>query len=245
MKKLFLPAILLLSAAGWAQKATPLEAEFAKLKADYAKANEAYYAPYANAKTEEESAKIRLDPAKMPSKIFLPKFKAFAKKAGNKDIAAQAWMEVFSLSSEMYAFDKLVSTFPNSSVIPNLVSNLQYSFWEDGPKRIAKIVGLLDRIDKATTNVDNKAAVLYVRAKLIADEGKGDVKAASSLLDQLIAKYPKSKQAASAKADMSELQNLSVGCMAPDIEATDENGVSFKLSDYRGKVVVLDFWGFW
>jgi cytochrome oxidase Cu insertion factor (SCO1/SenC/PrrC family) len=32
---------------------------------------------------------------------------------------------------------------------------------------------------------------------------------------------------------------------APDFEAVDENGVKFKLSDYRGKVVVLDFWGFW
>ena len=32
---------------------------------------------------------------------------------------------------------------------------------------------------------------------------------------------------------------------APEIEAEDLDGVSFKLSDYRGKVVVLDFWGNW
>jgi hypothetical protein len=38
---------------------------------------------------------------------------------------------------------------------------------------------------------------------------------------------------------------LIVGCRAPDFEATDVDGVRFKLSDYRGKVVVLDFWGFW
>ena len=25
----------------------------------------------------------------------------------------------------------------------------------------------------------------------------------------------------------------------------DVDGVAFKLSDYRGKVVVLDYWGFW
>ncbi|MFM7298716.1 MAG: peroxiredoxin family protein, partial [Planctomycetota bacterium] len=30
-----------------------------------------------------------------------------------------------------------------------------------------------------------------------------------------------------------------------DFEATDTDGVKFKLSDYRGKVVMLDFWGFW
>lgn len=32
---------------------------------------------------------------------------------------------------------------------------------------------------------------------------------------------------------------------APDITGEDVDGKEFKLSDYRGKVVVLDFWGFW
>ncbi len=32
---------------------------------------------------------------------------------------------------------------------------------------------------------------------------------------------------------------------APEITGEDVNGKEFKLSDYRGKVVVLDFWGFW
>ena len=36
-----------------------------------------------------------------------------------------------------------------------------------------------------------------------------------------------------------------VGMMAPDIEGPDTDGVDFKLSDYRGKVVMLDFWGNW
>jgi hypothetical protein len=29
---------------------------------------------------------------------------------------------------------------------------------------------------------------------------------------------------------------------APEIQGTDANGFAFKLSDYRGKVVLLDFW---
>ncbi|MHC4830376.1 MAG: peroxiredoxin family protein [Planctomycetota bacterium] len=33
--------------------------------------------------------------------------------------------------------------------------------------------------------------------------------------------------------------------MAPDIEGEDLDGVSFKLSDYRDKVVLLVFWGDW
>jgi hypothetical protein len=40
-------------------------------------------------------------------------------------------------------------------------------------------------------------------------------------------------------------EKLSVGNVAPDIEGTDLDGVAFKLSDYKGKVVFLDFWGDW
>jgi cytochrome oxidase Cu insertion factor (SCO1/SenC/PrrC family) len=39
--------------------------------------------------------------------------------------------------------------------------------------------------------------------------------------------------------------DLEIGKVAPDIEGEDIDGVPFKLSDYRGKVVVLDFWGDW
>jgi hypothetical protein len=41
------------------------------------------------------------------------------------------------------------------------------------------------------------------------------------------------------------LRNLKVGKEAPDIKAADLDGKEFKLSDYRGKVVLLDFWGNW
>lgn len=48
-----------------------------------------------------------------------------------------------------------------------------------------------------------------------------------------------------AKATLNEMQNLVVGKLAPDIEGEDIAAVPFKLSDYRGKVVMLDFWGHW
>lgn len=48
-----------------------------------------------------------------------------------------------------------------------------------------------------------------------------------------------------AGANIFEIQNLAIGKTAPDIEGEDTSGVAFKLSDYRGKVVLLDFWGYW
>ena len=45
-----------------------------------------------------------------------------------------------------------------------------------------------------------------------------------------------------AKAELFGIRHLTVGKVAPDIEGEDQDGVNFKLSDYRGKVVLLDFW---
>jgi len=38
---------------------------------------------------------------------------------------------------------------------------------------------------------------------------------------------------------------LRVGKVAPDFDAVTATGEEFKLSDYRGKVTLIDFWGFW
>ena len=45
-----------------------------------------------------------------------------------------------------------------------------------------------------------------------------------------------------AKTELFAIRHLAVGKEAPAIEGPDQNGVRFKLSDYRGKVVLLYFW---
>jgi len=47
------------------------------------------------------------------------------------------------------------------------------------------------------------------------------------------------------KKDIYIIENLTVGKKAPDIIGKDQEGKEFKLSDYHGKVVLLDFWGIW
>jgi hypothetical protein len=61
----------------------------------------------------------------------------------------------------------------------------------------------------------------------------GDVTASRGTLGQM------------AQATLFELHHLVVGKAAPDIEGEDIDGKKFKLSDYRGKIVLLDFWGHW
>lgn len=58
-------------------------------------------------------------------------------------------------------------------------------------------------------------------------------------------KYGRSDIAKVAERDLFEMRNLAIGKVAPEIEGEDLDGNPLKLSGFRGKVVVLDFWGDW
>jgi hypothetical protein len=73
------------------------------------------------------------------------------------------------------------------------------------------------------------------------------------LLDRLENRYPDETLVHAEKKKCSEavqyrryrLEHLSVGKVAPEIEGEGLDGVKFKLSDYRGNVVLIDFWADW
>ena len=49
----------------------------------------------------------------------------------------------------------------------------------------------------------------------------------------------------SAAAELFEIRKLQIGMIAPEIEGEGINEKPMKLSQFRGKVVLLDFWGDW
>lgn len=48
-----------------------------------------------------------------------------------------------------------------------------------------------------------------------------------------------------AERELDVLMRLSVGCQAPEIAGQDGDEQEFKLSEFRGKVILLDFWADW
>lgn len=48
-----------------------------------------------------------------------------------------------------------------------------------------------------------------------------------------------------AAGELNAIRNLGIGKPCPEISGEDIDGKAFKLSDYKGKVVVVDFWGDW
>lgn len=73
---------------------------------------------------------------------------------------------------------------------------------------------------------------------------------ASELLERVLTTYPQVtvqglNLAEQAAALLFEMTHLSPGAMAPEISGNDQEDKPFKLSDYRGRHVILVFWGDW
>src|SRR5262245_33913740 len=64
-------------------------------------------------------------------------------------------------------------------------------------------------------------------------------------LDKFLARVAADHPNAKTKEAAAALSKLLIGKVAPDIVAEDTEGKQLKLSDYRGKVVLLVFWGHW
>jgi hypothetical protein len=101
---------------------------------------------------------------------------------------------------------------------------------------------------KAYEGIMGKEAVEEIEKK--GEEGMK--KEAIGFFERVVKDYPDAKDAkgkplvrdAKNKLD-GILHPIEVGKAAPEIEGEDTDGKAFKLSDYKGKVVLLDFWGNW
>lgn len=95
--------------------------------------------------------------------------------------------------------------------------------------------------DAAADRLDGVADELkrYLTASAPANETKDLVE----LIKAARSDYP--EQLENLKRELFLLENLAIGKPALEIEGHDLDGVEFKLSDYRGQVVLLNFWGDW
>jgi hypothetical protein len=108
-------------------------------------------------------------------------------------------------------------------------------------------------IDKSPEKKVQASAMLALGMQLMGEKSAKPERIAEgrALLEKVQKDYAGIKSArdeeyaAVAGGQLFELDYLQIGKTPADFEVTDENGVKFKLSDYRGKVVVIDFWGNW
>jgi peroxiredoxin len=74
---------------------------------------------------------------------------------------------------------------------------------------------------------------------------KNDFPFMDELVNKLNENYPGTVSILQMKQQLDEMRALSVGQPAPEIELLNPNGELIKLSDLRGKYVLIDFWAAW
>jgi len=72
---------------------------------------------------------------------------------------------------------------------------------------------------------------------------KGDTEKARVAFQTVVAQYPTTPKAEEAKGNLWEIEFLNVGQPAPQFERKTINGDPLSLAGFKGKVVVLKFWG--
>lgn len=136
----------------------------------------------------------------------------------------------------------IVLTHHNTSkALGSLAQNYSRMWGEQGTKELRMIV------EKAGNDKIRQGATYYLASKLSKseaskDEGIALMKKLQGVKDLKTSNPKLYKQI---ESDLFVAENLSLGCKAPDIVGKDQDDKEFKLSDYKGKVVLLDFWGIW
>jgi len=136
--------------------------------------------------------------------------------------------------------------WPSPYGIPELLNAIQDGSWIVGkPKALA----LCDELFAKVTQPESKALALDTQVNIcLADPNvpkEPPPAEVIALYRRLAKEFPNTEQGQVAAGLIFRAENLQIGKTAPDFETVDVDGVPFKLSDFRGKIVVLDFWGFW
>lgn len=213
--------------------------------------------------TDDERAKfdekVRELHAREPGAQFVPEFVALAERVKGTDVAAKSWMQVLQLgggqpapdSPVSKAVERLFADHIQSPALAGLAMQLQYAAQALGRK---ECVEALKKLKQKSPHDAIKAEALFALASLLLDdESQGHDKAqAREALVELQKSYgalttgqSEMGYAEFAERTIYELDHLQLHMQVPDFEAVDQDGVKFKLSDYAGKVVIVDFWGLW
>jgi len=196
-------------------------------------------------KTDESELKRILDAEPTPK--YIPRFQAGAKqhKGTNEAIPYLGWLVSWGGTAANDALDQLAHDHIQHAQMGRIVFSIALKARRSGFSR-DQALAFQSQVASKTKDPKIKADALFWRAYVITGTESSDTEKKQSLQDLAVAVELGDKRTKQrAKGLLFELQNLQIGMVAPDITGKDLDGVEFKLSDYRGKVIMLDFWGDW
>jgi peroxiredoxin len=221
------------------------QAQVEELVQDFLKARKEADEAFRAARTDRERAAAE---AKLPREAdFLPRIHKLIDRDAKDDAAGEALsLAVFGFQTkDEKVYDALARNFIKTDRIqrfvqmamtgaPDAAKPVLANVLTDNPSRAMKgmacfALGAM-AFEKDDPKADKEAEVYFTRVeKEFADVPVG----------------PDETLGERAKGNLYELRNLRVGMKAPAAESRNLKAEKASLADYRGKVVVLDFWATW
>ncbi len=191
------------------------------------------------------------------SKEYLPQFQALATKHAGTEVGLQAelwvlrnhWWKRAEGTMESTSIDhanRLIGTYPNSPQLAQ-IAQFYYLFGKTGLRPMMEKL-----VESSPHDLVDAAAYHALASSLRRSKETDDVELAKKYLTLLINEYgdlafrdTTYRAIATAMRSPHSKDSLEVGQPAPEITGVDVHGTAMKLSDFRGKIVLLDFWGDW
>jgi hypothetical protein len=249
-------AVCFLLPASWAQESAEkktrgerevAQARYEGLVKEYEQAVADRAKAFQQAKTDVDRKAV----LKMPP--LTPRFAAGMLKVAEdypkQPAALDALVWIVRNASSSPESKKALEVFTRDHAKSDNLGSLCFSLASNGSEDCASLLRI---INTANPHKEVKAKASFSLAQcLMQTPNAKSRKEADDLLEAVQKDYAdvlyegKKTLGETAKGLLFELRNLQIGMKAPEIEGADIDGKKFKLSDYRGKVVVLHFWGSW
>jgi RNA polymerase sigma factor (sigma-70 family) len=236
-----------------ARESPPTPAErLARLKAEYeAEAN----AATEDVKDPKSGKVVSRQMREIPADRYLPRLLELgrvddeATAVGALSLALVAWPTSQAADE---AFDLLLKRFAGSPRLAEFVREYQRHWHAGKEKRLERIVAeAKDRtavglalLQLAESSDPNAVRILGEKP----DQEDARREKALALYRRVVSDFPAiedGRPADLARRCVTRLQQLRAGLAAPSLAGQDLDGKRMTLADFKGKVVVLDFWGSW
>lgn len=236
--------------------------ELEKLEKEFSKAVEAYEKELDAAKTDEQRKEIE---AKDPGPGFAEKFLSFAKKHSKEKAAFDALVTAMGASggpqNKDGCWSKVLRALERDHVERPEIAKVIRDIASSDDASLGLLRAIMEKNSEKKTQARACKTLVLTHREMVeaAERLKKDESLRKSVekargkdyVETLLAKAEKSKNEADELAKLIEgkyaglVFDTSIGKAAPEITSVDLDGKKVKLSDLKGKVVVLDIWATW
>lgn len=255
---LLLPCVLLMARPAMADEA------WSRITEDFEKATKAWAKKLPQDKSEYAKALVEGTIPPNPTGEFRPRIRKYAEQhAGETDaVPALVWLVThehrFPLGDSDgenadWALKRLGQDHATEPILKDHVEEFQAQHLSVGSEAL---VSFLDTVTAKNPDKETRAWAQLVTAVILSEHGFGiadergpatskKTQRSEDILRSLVKEYAGTKIAEKAESHLFVTDYFQEGMLVPDTVGKDVDGNEIRLSDYRGKVVMIAFWATW